>query len=387
MDSYKRKQLFKLLLFLMAMGIGAFILFYSNSLANKLKDEEYKRMQLWSEATRVLASPESSEEGAINLVLDVISQNTTIPVILCDSVGNILFHRNITENDNVDSLLLKRQYQKMLSKGTRIEIVLDENDKQYLYYYDSSVIQQLSRFPYVQLGLVALFIILAYTVFSGSRRAEQNRVWAGMAKETAHQLGTPTSSLMGWVDYLKMKGLAPETTAEMGKDLARLQNVADRFSKIGSKPDRQPMELFPLIENLTLYLSRRQSGKVNIAIYPQSDASITASINPILFEWALENVIKNALDAINGEGRVGIYLHREQDKAVIDITDNGKGMRRNQIRHIFDAGFTTKKRGWGLGLTLTKRIIGEYHKGKIFVKESEPGKGTTIRVVLPGKNR
>jgi signal transduction histidine kinase len=385
MDSYRRKQFFKFLLLMMAVGIGAFILIYSNSLADKLKYEEYKRMQLWSEATKILASPESTEEGAINLVLDVISQNTTIPVLLCDSLGNILFHRNVTQNDENDTLLLRKQYRQMVAKGNRIDIILDGNDIQYLYYSDSSVIRQLSMFPFVQLTLVGLFIILAYTLFSGSRRAEQNRVWAGMAKETAHQLGTPTSSLMGWVDYLKMKDISPDITAEMSKDLARLQNVADRFSKIGSKPDRQPVAVFPLIENLASYLSRRQSGKVHISVFPQSDTSLVVRINTILLEWALENVIKNALDAINGEGRVGIYLHQESNRAVIDVSDNGKGMRRHQVRHIFDAGFTTKKRGWGLGLTLTKRIIEEYHKGRIFVKESEVGKGTTIRIMLPLK--
>lgn len=386
MDSYRRKQIFKWLLFFMAIGIGAFILFYSNSLASKLKDEEYKKMQLWSEATKVLASSESTEESAIGVVLDVIAQNTTIPVILCDTLNNILFHRNIVDNDRPDTTVIHAIFNNMLASGNRIEIDLGNNEWQYLYYTDSSMIKQLSRFPYMQMSLVTAFVLLAYFVFSGARRAEQNRVWAGMAKETAHQLGTPTSSLMGWVDYLKMKEISPDITAEMSKDLARLQNVADRFSKIGSKPDIEPMEIYPMIENLTKYLARRQSGKVMITINPQSNPALVADISMVLFEWAIENIIKNALDAIEGEGKVEVRLHREHGQALIDISDNGKGMRRNQSRHIFDAGFTTKKRGWGLGLTLTKRIISEYHKGKIFVKESEIGKGTTIRIMLPVKN-
>ncbi len=387
MDSYSRRRLFKFLLFILALGIGAFILWYSNNLAHQLKAEEYKRMKLWSEATRILSSSVESEEGAIGLVLEVISQNNTIPVMLCDTLGNILFHRNFVDDDVIDSVSLRNFYQEMKSAGNLIVVDLGDGDVQHLYYSDSSIIRRLSRFPYVQMGLVSVFILLAYLLFSGTRRAEQNRVWVGMAKETAHQLGTPTSSLLGWVDLLKMKGVAPKLTDEMAKDLLRLQNVADRFSKIGSRPDLHSLPVFPIIENLMHYLSRRTSGKVKMQIFPKSDRSLEALINPVLFEWVLENIIKNGLDAIGGEGRIDIYIHGDRDMVLIDISDNGKGMRRNQARRIFDAGFTTKKRGWGLGMTLARRIIQEYHKGKIFVKESEIGRGTTIRIELPGNRQ
>lgn len=384
MDSYRRKRFFKLLLFVLALGIGAFILWYSNNLAEQLKEEEYKRMKLWSEATRVLSSSVQSDEGSIGLVLEVISQNNTIPVLLCDTLGNILFHRNLCDGDVVDSVSLFNQYESMKAAGNLIVVDLGDGDAQHLYYSDSSIIKQLTRFPYVQMGLVSVFVLLAYFVFSGARRAEQNRVWVGMAKETAHQLGTPTSSLLGWVDLLRMKGVSPDLTDEMAKDLLRLQNVADRFSKIGSKPDLQLLPLFPIVENLVVYLARRSSGKVHMQIYPKSDQQLKAMINPVLFEWVLENIIKNALDAVGGEGRIDIFIHGDQGQVFVDVADNGKGMRRNQSRRIFDAGFTTKKRGWGLGMTLAKRIVQDYHQGKIFVKESELGRGTTIRIVLPG---
>lgn len=384
MDSYRRKRFFKLLLFMLALGIGAFILWYSNNLAHQLKEEEYKRMKLWSEATRVLSSSSQSEEGSIGLVLEVISQNNTIPVMLCDTLGNILFHRNLGDGDVVDSTTLFNHYESMKAAGNLIVVDLGDGDVQHLYYSDSSIIKQLTRFPYVQMGLVSVFVLLAYFVFSGARRAEQNRVWVGMAKETAHQLGTPTSSLLGWVDLLRMKGVAPDLTDEMAKDLLRLQNVADRFSKIGSRPDLQLLPLYPIVENLVAYLARRSSGKVHMQIFPKSDKQLAAMINPVLFEWVLENILKNALDAVGGEGRIDIFIHGDHGQVFVDIADNGKGMKRNQSRRIFDAGFTTKKRGWGLGMTLAKRIVQDYHEGKIFVKESELGRGTTIRIVLPG---
>ena len=386
MDSYGRKRLFKLLLFILALGIGAFILWYSNNLANQLKDEEYKRMKLWSEATRILSSSGEGEDDGISLVLEVISQNNTIPVMLCDTMGNVLFYRNMGE-ESLDSVMLHRSYRQMKAAGNLIVVDLGDGDVQHLFYSDSSIIRQLSRFPFAQLGLVSAFVLLAYFLFSGTRRAEQNRVWVGMAKETAHQLGTPTSSLLGWVDLLKMKGVASDLTDEMGKDLLRLQNVADRFSKIGSRPDLHPMPVYPIIENLMNYLSRRTSGKVLLQIFPKSEKMLAARINPVLFEWVLENIIKNALDAVAGEGRIDVFIHDEREMVLIDIADNGKGMRRNQARRIFDAGFTTKKRGWGLGMTLAKRIIVEYHNGKIFVKESEIGRGTTIRIALPAASK
>lgn len=377
------KQVVKLTLFVLAFCIGAFILWYGNRLADSLKDEEYKRMKLWSEATRILSSADDEEGAATGLVLEVISQNTTIPVILCDTANHILFWRNINEGDYMDSTSRYKLLNQMKSNGNVIKVDLGDGETQYLYYSDSSIIRQLSRFPMVQMVLVSLFILFGYLFFSSSQRAEQNRVWVGMAKETAHQLGTPTSSLLGWVDLLKMRETETDIADEMSKDLHRLQNVADRFSKIGSRPDLLLQPVYPIVSNLILYLSKRTSGKVVMQITPESDKSLMARVNVVLLGWVIENVLKNAIDALEGNGKIMVRISAEHRSVVIDISDNGKGMKRRLSRRIFDAGFTTKSRGWGLGMTLARRIVGDYHKGRIFVKESEPGKGTTIRLMLP----
>lgn len=378
-----------ILLIVLASSICAIVLMYTKGIVTDLQQEENKRMELWAKATRTLSSADTNDSFAMDIIFDIIQQNTTIPIILTDSGNNILLHRNIIESS--DSLavaeILSAKLADMQVNGSHIDIDLGNNEYQRLYYSDSSVITQLAYFPTIQLALIAMFILFSYVVFSRARRTEQDKVWIGLAKETAHQLGTPITALLGWVDLLKTSGIDPNMVAdEISYDVSRLKNVADRFSKIGSKTELANLPIYPSIETTVNYLSRRISSKAKLLISPDSEKDIVINHNPILIGWVIENVCKNAVDAVDGNGTITISISTDsRNNAIIDIADNGKGMKRQQSRHAFDTGFTTKRRGWGLGLTLAKRIVKQYHKGKIFVKESELGKGTTIRIVL--KNR
>ncbi len=376
---YKNKRMVKLLIFIGALTIGSISLIYTNILTKELKKEEEQKVELWAKATKLLVT-QGSEDQSMNLTLEVLKNNNTVPVLLVDDEDHIYHYRNLDVPDgNKDAYLIK-QLQKMKSSGKSIEIDLGGGEKQYLYYKTSTLLIKLTWFPFVQLLVIVIFVILAYWAFSNERKAEQDQVWAGMAKETAHQLGTPITSLMGWTDVLEMKNIDEFTLSEMKNDVARLQNVADRFSKIGSKPVLKQTDINLMLQGIVAYFKRRVSDKVIIKTELIDNSLVMA--NEVLLEWVFENLIKNAIDAIEGKGEIIVSMTQSADHLNIDVRDNGKGIAKNRQKMVFNPGFTTKKRGWGLGLTLTKRIVEEYHKGKIFVKESDVNKGTTFRVQL-----
>jgi len=384
MNIYTNKKRWKLFLLIGAIAIGTFTLWYTQNLVEELKEQERQRMALWANAMRELTLT-NSDQNTSPLIFDIIKNNTTIPIILTDDNDTILYYRNINISEKKDNKALYRKLNEMKNDSSVFVIDLGDNVKQYLYYGDSILIRQLSWFPIVQLLVVSIFIFVAYLAFSGARKAEQDQVWAGMAKETAHQLGTPTSSLLGWIDVLKLKMNDEDLLNEMSNDVNRLQTITDRFSKIGSRPEMKPVPLNSVIKSSIEYLNKRTSKKIKFKL-ELPEETLTANISPVLFEWVIENVCKNAIDASGGKGEIKISLKKERGNIVIDIKDHGKGIIKSRFRTVFEPGYTTKERGWGLGLSLTKRIIEQYHGGKIFVKESEVGKGTTFRIMLPGKD-
>jgi signal transduction histidine kinase len=383
MSVYSQKRRWKLFLLLAAIAIGTFTMWYTHHLAEELKEGERKKMELWAEAIKILSISEAGTESpSMNLVNMVISNNTTIPVILADTLDNILSFNNINTPTDKYQDFIKRHLKQMKEKKQMIIINLGDNEKQHLYYNDSILLQKLAWFPIIQMIVVAVFIIVAYMAFSGARRAEQNQVWVGMAKETAHQLGTPTSSLLAWIDLLKLKTTDTPLIEEMGKDVARLKMIADRFSKIGATPDLEPVNLPQHIQNTVDYLKLRSSKQVTFDIKNQLSDNLKVAINPVLFEWVIENICKNAIDSMGGKGSITISLTQNKKNVQVDIKDTGKGIVRKNFKTVFEPGFTTKKRGWGLGLTLVKRIIEHYHHGKVFVADSQHNEGTTFRIWL-----
>lgn len=380
MNIYTQKQRWKLLLLVAALLIGAASLWYTNKLVNQLSEEEYKRIQLWAEATRRLADVTEMNTD-INFLSSVISNNNSIPVIWADEEFKVISYRNLDSLKALDSTYLNRQALIMRTEHDPIEIRIGQNLKQYILYRDSDLLIRLRYYPYFQLGVIALFLFVSYLAFSSSRNAEQNQVWVGMAKETAHQLGTPLSSLLAWLEFLKIKGTSSEYTNEIEKDIQRLQTITDRFSKIGSAPSLKKENVRTVMQHSIDYIRTRSSDKVTFSLEaPAYD--IQAPMNVPLFEWVVENILKNALDAMEGNGRILVMITDQQQFVYIDISDTGKGVPKSSYKTIFKPGFTTKNRGWGLGLSLSKRIIEEYHDGQIFVKSSEIGKGTTFRIVL-----
>ena len=380
MNIYSNKKRWKLFLLIGAITIGAFTLWYTQNLVEQLKEQERQRMALWAEAMREMTLT-NLQTSTTSFISDVIINNTTIPVIISEN-DTILYHRNIKVSDKRADAFLHKKMEKMKADSSFFVIDLGEGEQQYLYYGDSILIWQLGWFPIIQLLVVSVFIFIAYLAFSGARKAEQDQVWAGMAKETAHQLGTPTSSLLGWIDVLKLKLKEDDLLKEMSKDVQRLQTITDRFSKIGSKPEMKQVKLNNIIVSSIEYLKRRTSNKIEF-ITDLPETPLPANVNTVLFEWVIENICKNAIDASKGKGIIKISLIKRKDNLVIDIKDNGKGISKSRFKTVFEPGYTTKKRGWGLGLSLTKRIIEQYHGGKIFIKESELGKGTTFRMILP----
>ena len=384
MSLYTQKRRWKYLLLLSAILIGAFTLWYTNGFIDELKQGERKKMEIWAEAIRVLTVSNGNESNAMmNLINMVIAENKTIPVILTDTSNNVLSHNNLPASSTIDDESITAELLEMQQHGYSIVINLGDGDRQTLYYQDSILLQQLTWFPLIQLLVVSIFIIVAYLAFSGTRKAEQDQVWVGMAKETAHQLGTPTSSLLAWIDLLKMKMSDSELITEMEKDVARLRVITDRFSKIGAHTELSPVILEKEIATTLDYLKKRTSSQVSFQLNAPKDQLISAKINPVLFEWVIENLCKNAIDAMEGKGFITINIQTVKKQVWIDVKDTGKGIARNQFKTVFQPGFTTKKRGWGLGLTLVKRIVEQYHKGKIYVADSQPGSGTTFRIILP----
>ena len=376
---YDVRQKGKLIFLLISVLLVGGVLYVSNDLVKDLSVEERKKMEIWAEATRELASDKT--EMSMELILKVIQSNTSIPAILVDGNGEINQYVNLNLPETDPEKYLQRKLAHLKGGSNVIDINLGDNEKQYLYYDDSILLKRLSFYPYVQLGVMVLFVLIVYFALISTKKAEQNKVWVGLSKETAHQLGTPISSLMAWMDLLEASGVDPALLSDMNKDVKRLSVIAERFSKIGSKPEMELVYINEVLENATEYMRRRVSSKVQIVTHLPADAE-GAMVCLSLFEWVIENLCKNAVDAMNGEGRIDVYLTSEKQQLYIDIKDTGKGIARKNFKTVFNPGYTTKKRGWGLGLTLAKRIVEEYHAGRIFVKESEIGKGTTFRIEL-----
>ena len=367
-----------------AVLIAVASLLVSHFLVRDLATEERNRMEVWAEAMRSLNK--ADENTDLSLVLKVINENHSIPVIVLDDQNKAQTFRNveIEGRDEQDSLRQASLIgQRLLAQGKNIKIELDDSAHDYLQVcYDESVmIRRLSVYPYIQLGVVLLFVVIAIFALLISKKAEQNNVWVGLSKETAHQLGTPISSLMAWTEILRETYPDDDLIPEMDKDVKRLQLIADRFSKIGSLPEPVDTSLREMLSHVVEYMDRRTSQKVKI-IDRFSDCDSHIFVNGSLFEWVLENLCKNAVDAMTGEGRITIYALQENDKVIVDVEDTGKGIEKKNIKNVFRPGFTTKKRGWGLGLSLAKRIVEEYHDGKISVLRSEIGVGTTFRIIL-----
>ena len=362
-----------------AILIGVGSLWYTNRLVNQIQITERQKMELWAEAVRIMNLADFDTDLAFPF--SVIESNTHIPVILTDSNGLILNHKNLDSMKVEDQSYLDRQLDHARLENDSLVINLGPDEKQYLHYRDSILLRKLIFFPYVQLGVIILFILVSYIAFSISRKAEQNEVWTGMSKETAHQLGTPISSLMGWMEILKQSELDEDTVNEMQKDASRLEKITDRFSKIGSKPTLKKSDLSEILTGSLDYIKTR--GPKNIEyLLDIPETPIKATLNNTLFEWVIENLLKNATDAIQKGGRVILHAVEADNNVIIDVEDSGKGIAKSKFKTIFKPGYTTKRRGWGLGLSLSKRIIESYHDGKIFVLSSDPGDSTIIRITL-----
>lgn len=377
-----RMRQVKILLVVMAMVMSVGSLVISHFLVRDLKREEQRKMEIWAEAMRSLNS--ADEYTDLTLVLTVLNSNSTIPVVVLDREGEVQDYRNIPlreESTEEQMRAVKRKAQSMMDAGRVIRVYLSSTDYMEICYADSLLLRRLAWWPYVQLGLVFVFVVVAIFALLSSKRAEQNKVWVGLSKETAHQLGTPISSLMAWQEMLRETYPDDELLPEMGKDVERLQRIAERFSKIGSLPELRPESLNEVLSAVTQYISRRASNRVRLTCTVPQQPLIVPMCSS-LFEWVVENLCKNAIDAMDGQGSITLTASTEGALAVVEVADTGKGIPKNKFRTVFTPGFTTKKRGWGLGLSLAKRIVEEYHHGRIYVKNSEVGRGTTFRIEL-----
>ncbi len=382
MEYYHQKRRLKYIILLLAVIVGSFSLIYSNYLVGKLKEEERRKMEVYASAMKKFAENDNLDAD-MSLITEIITRNTTIPLILTDENDSILAFVNLLSTFNNNPEKLYRELEKMKRAHEPIIITLLDNKSQKVYYHDSTLLTALFWYPIIQLSVFVLFVVAAYLAFSNSRKAEQNRVWAGMAKETAHQLGTPISSLLAWTEILNDIEEARPYVENMKKDIERLNTIVNRFSKIGSLPDLQIVSINQTIQRAVDYLKYRVPNRISITYQSSIDHSIKGLINENLLEWVIENLVRNAIDAMQGEGEVKILVQSKERKILIDVEDTGKGIQKKYHKTVFSPGFTTKQRGWGLGLSLSKRIIEEYHHGKIYVKTSEPGKGTVIRIILP----
>lgn len=409
MNIYDIRRTGIIVFFIVSAAVIAFFLYYSNNIIKNLAQQERARMQIWANATREIVNLENSWTDSdydntsgsgvdnnidIGFLVDIIEDNRTIPVLLTDDEGNIIDHRNFDLPEPVDSMrplfisdknreFLLKKLQTLQHSANVIHIIIAPDNMQHLYYEDSKLLKRLSYYPYVQLVVMLAFVTIVYFAVSSSKRAEQNKVWVGLSKETAHQLGTPISSLMAWMEILPEEGVSREIVDEMQKDVNRLSTIASRFSKIGSKPKLEPTSLNDAIEHCVTYMSARISSRIKLSAQLPTISS-TVELSEPLFQWVLENLIKNAVDAMpDGSGKIDITVSSTDSHAIIEVHDSGKGIPRKNFKSVFNPGVTSKKRGWGLGLTLAKRIIESYHDGKIFVKSSEPGLGTTFRIELP----
>lgn len=372
----------KIVLVIMAVVLSVASLVVSHFLVRDLKTEEQRKMEIWAEAMRSLNNADETTD--LTLVWTVLNSNNTIPVIVLDSDGVVQDYRNI-ELGSAESLdmtnVITEKARAMQRAGRVIHVYLSQTDYMEICYDDSLILRRLAWWPYVQLGVVLIFVVVAIFALLSSKKAEQNKVWVGLSKETAHQLGTPISSLMAWNEVLRETYPDDELLPEMAKDVQRLQRIAERFSKIGSQPEPKPENLNEVVGQVVQYISRRASNRVSMTCSLPDNAIIVPMSAP-LFEWVIENLCKNAIDAMEGSGSINIVAKEEPYCVAVEVTDTGKGIPKNRFNTVFTPGFTTKKRGWGLGLSLAKRIVEEYHNGRIYVKNSEIGKGTTFRVEL-----
>ena len=369
----------KIVLVVAAIVIAVASLVVSHLLVKDLQREERNKMEVWAQAMQTLQ--EADETTDLALVLSVIQGNKTIPVIVLDSAGEVMDYRNVDVRRKDSARYVTDYGNSMYRAGHYIQIG-DSIDYQLVCYDESTLLKRLSQYPYWQLGIVMIFVVVAIFALLSSKRAEQNKVWVGLSKETAHQLGTPISSLMAWVEILKENYPDDELIPEMNKDVKRLELIAERFSKIGSLPEPVDASMNEVLTHVIDYMDRRTSKKVEIVSELPAE-NVVVKMNASLFEWVIENLCKNAVDAMEGRGRIVLSLYDEGSKVVIEVADNGKGIRKKYLKSVFTPGFTTKKRGWGLGLSLAKRIVEEYHKGRIYVKSSEVGVGTTFRIEMP----
>lgn len=397
MNPYKQKRRWKLILFFFALLITGGSLWYTHYLVKNISKAEHTRAEVWAKSTSNIAALSNLDDDYVTFIYG-IRDSLAVPAIVADQNDNIIYYRGLdstktnirteeSKKKKYDPTYFKDQLREM--KMQHQPIILEGKKRWYVYYKDSLLLTQLRIFPYVQLSVIAVFLIISYSVFSSSRRSEQNLVWVGMAKETAHQLGTPISSLMAWVELLKSKFNAEKEplVLEMENDIKRLEMVADRFSKIGSAPVLKNHLVYDVVTDFVNYFKVRASDKIKFLV--SGDARVEALINIPLFDWVLENLLKNAANAINGYGKIDIRIINNPTKkqVLIDVIDTGKGIPRSKFDTVFQPGYTTRKRGWGLGLSLTKRIVENYHRGHIFVKDSELGKGTTFRVVLKSNHK
>ncbi len=381
MNIYSKKQRWKLLLVAIALLIGVGSLYYTNRLVQRLAIQERHKVELWAKGTKFLAT--SADQNAdLSFVFEVVKSNTTIPLILTDGDSKIISLRNFDDEKSSDTVYQAVQFNRILTRNEPIEIELYGGTKNYIHYDNSDLFYQLKYYPYVSLGIISVFILVAYFAFSFARKAEQDQVWVGMAKETAHQLGTPLSSLIAWIEYLRLKNVDSDTLDDMAKDVSRLETITERFSKIGSVPDLVPEKIVAVLDESIDYMRTRSSKKVQFTFESNNLEDMTVPLNVPLFAWVVENLCRNAIDAMEGTGAIHVELTEHNSDVTIDVSDTGKGIARSKFETVFQPGYTSKKRGWGLGLSLTKRIVEQYHSGKIVVKHSEIDKGTTFRITL-----
>lgn len=400
MNIYESRRYGTALFLIATIAVVGLFLYVSNNLVADLSKQERERMQIWADATKEIINigqtPENGDNTTstdVEFLLSIIERNHTIPVVLTDDDGTILLHRNFDLPEPIDSTMpyfisetnskfLYGKLENLKNSPNVIHIIISPNNFQHLYYEDSKLLKRLSYYPYVQLLIMLAFIGIVYYAVSSTKRAEQNKVWVGLSKETAHQLGTPISSLMAWMELLQSMGVDAEMVREMNKDVNRLSTIASRFSKIGSKPQMEVDDLNHVVEKASSYMATRISSRIDLTV-DLSAAELPVMLSAPLLEWVMENLIKNAVDAMEGSGSIAIVTSCEGQKAIVTVTDTGKGIPRKNQKTVFNPGYTTKKRGWGLGLTLAKRIIEQYHSGRIFVLRSEPGAGTTFAIELP----
>ena len=377
MQFSERRNITRWFIILASFFIVILILWNTYNFFQIFKNEERAKMEFWASAQKTLAN--ANEYTDVDLPLQIIQNNTTIPMIVTDSKDSIINYENIDEAIANDTVALKKYFNSIKNDNQPIKMQLSEKSYQLVYYGNSPLLNKLKYYPVALLLIIILFGAVVYNFYRATKMATQNKLWAGMAKETAHQIGTPLSSLIGWLEILKMENIEESTIIEIEKDITRLQTITDRFSKIGSEPVLERRNIIEDTKNTVDYLQSRVSQQV-VFSFKAPENPIYVNINPALHSWTIENLVKNAIDAMKGKGSLSIVISELEDIVKISITDTGKGIPKNQFTKVFEPGFTTKKRGWGLGLSLTKRIVQEYHKGKIKVTHSEIGKGTTMQI-------